>query len=115
MAIPIGLLVVILVAHLLITKENFYLSAMSLDKRYVAQIVWNRTFPYVQGVDAYLVVKDVKENRIRFKRLLLRNRDEFADIETEFKGISWRDKEVVLHHEPNHYRGPVTFVVENNK
>ena len=96
-----------------ITRYHVYLAARNSENTTIAEIVWKRVFPYIQGVDAFLIVKDRDNNNIKLKRRLLKNRDHFADIESEFRGLSWDGKKVILTVERNHYKGPV--IIEINE
>ncbi len=108
-AVVIGAIWIILE---IVSREQVYLSSGSDDNRYIAQVVWKRVFPFIQGVDAFLVVKEAKTGRMVLRKELLVNRDCLADVEAEFPGLMWQGSTVNLQHDPNHYKGPVSFQVK---
>ena len=103
-------LVVLWLGKRVLFPENVYMTARSPNGKYIAQITWQSVFPYIQGVNGYLVVKNELYDEV-FRQELLVNRDHFAEIEAEFTGITWREdsKEVLLVINKNHYEGPTTF------
>jgi hypothetical protein len=114
LAICVAGILAIFILHFTLTTEHVYLMAVSPDGRYIAQIVWKRVFPYIQGVDAFLLVKDKYKNRTKLRKTLLVNRDDFGDIENEFTGIIWRGNDIFLNHNPQHYKGPTVFRIDPN-
>jgi len=59
-------------------------------------------------VDAHLVIKDFYGSTL-YRTLLLRNRDHFIDIESEFRGLEISEDSERLHVIRNHYKGPDRF------
>ncbi len=104
-------IIIILIAisslYFYVTRYHIYLTVKSPNGGRTAEITWKRVFPYIQGVDAFLFIKDSEKNNVLFTHILLKNRDAYADIEDEFTGLSWDGGKVILKAKGNHYKGPL--------
>lgn len=106
------LLAVVFFIMLVLPKERTYIASVSSDGKYKAAIKYKSVFPYIQGVNAFLVVTECDSGKIRIKRSLLKNRDTLADIRAEFKKISWESHDVILSINRIHYKGAEIFSVD---
>ena len=98
---------VILLLHIWLSKEIVVLSALSPDKKLIAQISATRDFPYL-NVDGYLVVRQALTGRITKTEFLVA-RDTFDDITTEVRSVSWKGSSIVVDIDRTHYSGSGEF------
>jgi len=104
------IVILVICALVRLKRQHAYLSSRSPDGRYSAILFWVRVFPYIQGVDCYLIVRD-SSGSVRLKRRLLQNRDEEAEIWGEFTNLSWQGSSVVLEGQRTHYTGEAVIPV----
>ena len=93
------------------TKNNLYLEKISPNNKYIARIEWNRIFPYIQGVDAYLIIRAVGSDSLILNKKLLQSRDHFAEVKFEIEEIFWSNDTLFLKLNRRHYKGPDHFIV----
>ena len=93
------------------TNTNLYLERISPDNKYIARIEWNRIFPYIQGVDAFLIVREIGSDSVILNKELLLSRDNFAQVEYEIQDMYWESDTLFLKLNRNHYKGPDHFKV----
>ena len=97
----------ILLLHIWLSKEIVVLSALSPDRKLIAQISATRDFPYLT-VDGYLVVREALTGR-RTKREFLVATDAFDDITREVRSVSWKGSSIVVDVDRTHYSGSGEF------
>lgn len=106
----LAILLIIGSVNIYYDKYNELLSAQCPKDGSVASIVWKRTFPFYL-VDAYLIIQR-SDKKIIYKKLLLKGRDHYGDIQVEFTNISWDCNKVSLQINRNHYKGPSNIIPE---
>jgi len=110
------LLIIILLSvailHIFITRRKVYIEQIDEYKKYSARIEWKRVFPYIQGVNAYLVVENISNKKVVIDKILLQDRDVFEDIKFEIIGIKWEGDYIKLILNRGHYNGPAIFLVK---
>lgn len=106
------ILLILIIFHIFITRRKVYIEQIDEHKKYLARIEWNRVFPYLQGINAYLVVENIKNKKIVLEKLVLQNRDVFEDIKIEIVGIKWEGAYIKLILNRCHYSGPTDFLVQ---
>ncbi len=93
--------------HLWVSQSRVILSSPNESRKYVAQVIARREFPYL-SISAYLVVNTVEpeDNKLR---ILLTARDEYLDVVNEARSLTWNGDTLHLGYDPKYYNGKISF------
>ena len=78
-----------------VTRERIYEKAANDAGNHEARIIWQRVFPYYQGVDVYLVVVDANGEEV-LRRPMLRFLNQPDEVEKRISGLKWDGDEILL-------------------
>ena len=92
-------------------RERVYLQAESDDGKYIATIIWKKQMVLLEGVDAWLVVKE-KKNDFEILRRWLMNDDVVSGIKNEITDLYWINYDVYLTIDRQRSDAPEKYQIE---